>query len=154
MLIARLGTKFTLPSITKAMGFSNTNAQLMTVPPYVCGALSSLIFAKISDHYYWRMPFVAIPMVFITVGYSVIISFNGELQKNLGPAFFAVILTCIGIYPIHPATDSWASNNLAPAKRRAIGVAFNIAVGNLGGILGSFSMYLSLALTVFLGYLE
>lgn len=36
------GTKFTLPTITKGMGFNNTNAQLMTVPPYVCGAISSL----------------------------------------------------------------------------------------------------------------
>jgi MFS family permease len=135
------GTKFTLPTITKSMGFSNTNAQLMTVPPYVAGALSSIFFAKLSDRFYWRLPFVAIPLSFIFIGYAIVISLDGDLGGNLGPAFFAIILTCMGIYPIQPAGSSWAANNLAPSSRRAIGVAFNICVGNIGGVIGSY-MYL------------
>lgn len=135
------GTKFTLPTITKGMGFSNTNAQLMTVPPYVAGAISSIIFAKLSDRYYWRLPFVAIPLSFIAIGYAVVISFNGDLRTNLGPAFFAIILTCMGIYPIQPAASSWAANNIAPSSRRAVGIAFNNCVGNIGGVIGSY-MYL------------
>src|SRR5688572_790889 len=114
------GTKFTLPTITKSMGFSNTNAQLMTVPPYVAGAISSIVFAKLSDRFYWRLPFVAIPLSFIFIGYAVVISFDGNLGGNIGPAFFAIILTCMGIYPIQPAGSSWAANNLAPTSRRAI----------------------------------
>ncbi|PSN75390.1 MFS general substrate transporter [Corynespora cassiicola Philippines] len=135
------GTKFTLPTITKAMGFSNTNAQLMTVPPYVAGAISSIVFARLSDRFFWRLPFVAIPMAFIAIGYAVVISFDGALADNIGPTFFAIILTCIGIYPIQPAGSSWAANNIAPSSRRAIGVAFNICVGNIGGVVGSY-MYL------------
>lgn len=136
-----VGTKFTLPTITKGMGFTNTNAQLMTVPPYVAGAISSVVFARLSDRFYWRLPFVAIPLSLIWIGYAVIISLDGDLKGNLGPAFFAIILTCIGIYPIQPAGSSWAANNLAPSNRRAIGVAFNICVGNIGGVVGSY-MYL------------
>ncbi|KAF2016794.1 MFS general substrate transporter [Aaosphaeria arxii CBS 175.79] len=135
------GTKFTLPTIVKSMGFSNTNAQLMTVPPYVAGALSSIFFAKLSDHYFWRLPFVAIPFTLITIGYAVIISFDGALGAHIGPSFFAIILTCMGIYPIQPAASSWAANNLAPANRRAIGVAFNICIGSMGGVVGSY-MYI------------
>lgn len=136
------GTKFTLPTITKAMGFSNTTAQLMTAPPYVAGALSALFFSYLSDRFYWRMPFVAVPMALISIGYALILSRNGELGgSNLGVSFFAVILTCMGIYPVQPAGSSWAANNLAPANRRAIGVAFNICVGNIGGVIGSY-MYL------------
>ncbi|KAK4118765.1 MFS general substrate transporter [Parathielavia appendiculata] len=136
------GTKFTLPTITKAMGFSNTNAQLMTAPPYLAGALSALFFSYLSDRFFWRMPFVAIPMGLITIGYAVILTRDGELGgSNLGVAYFAVILTCMGIYPVQPAGSSWAANNLAPANRRAIGVAFNICFGNIGGIVGSY-MYL------------
>ncbi|CAN9262229.1 unnamed protein product [Alternaria alternata] len=41
----------------------------------------------------------------------------------------------------HHHEDSWAANNLAPSSRRAIGVAFNICVGNIGGVIGSY-MYL------------
>lgn len=135
------GNKFTLPSITKAMGFTNTNAQLMTVPPYVAGAIAAITFGKLSDHFFWRMPFVAAPFLIITVGYSIIISLKGDLPGNVGLAMFAVILTCIGIYPIHPANSSWAANNMAPAGRRAVGLAFVICVGNIGGIVGSY-MYL------------
>ncbi|GES62866.1 MFS transporter [Aspergillus terreus] len=135
------GTKFTLPTITKAMGFTNTNAQLMTVPPYVAGAVSALFFSKLSDRFYWRFPFVAAPLCLVVIGYAVIISFHGALEENVGPAFFAVILTCMGIYPIHPATTSWTANNLTPSSHRAIGLAFNICIGNIGGIIGSY-MYL------------
>jgi MFS family permease len=137
----RTGTKFTLPTIVKSMGFSNTSAQLMTVPPYVAGAMSSIFFARLSDRFYWRLPFIAIPLALIVIGYSVVISFDGDLGGNIGPAFFAIILTCMGIYPVQPAGSSWAANNLAPSSRRAIGVAFNICVGNIGGVIGSY-MYL------------
>ncbi|KAL4867351.1 hypothetical protein BDV12DRAFT_171507 [Aspergillus spectabilis] len=135
------GTKFTLPTITQAMGFENTNAQLMTVPPYVAGAISAVFFSTLSDRFYWRMPFVVIPLALVTIGYAVILSLDGALDTKIGPAFFAVILTTIGIYPIHPATTSWTANNLAPSGRRAIGLAFNICIGNIGGIIGSY-MYL------------
>ncbi|KAJ5630468.1 uncharacterized protein N7484_010568 [Penicillium longicatenatum] len=135
------GTKFTLPTITKGMGFSGTAAQLMTVPPYVAGAISAVFFSTLSDRFYWRMPFVVAPLLLIIIGYSIIIGLGGHLKENLGPGFFAIILTCMGIYPTHPSTTSWTMNNLAPSNRRAIGSAFNICVGNIGGIIGSY-MYL------------
>ncbi|KAJ5129824.1 uncharacterized protein N7515_005863 [Penicillium bovifimosum] len=135
------GTKFTLPTITTGMGFKDTNAQLMTVPPYVAGAISAVFFSKLSDRFYWRMPFVAAPLLLIIIGYSIIVGLKGDLQANIGPGFFAIVLTCMGIYPTHPATTSWTLNNLAPSNRRAVGSAFNICVGNIGGIVGSY-MYL------------
>jgi hypothetical protein len=136
------GTKFTLPSIVKGMGFTSTNAQLMTAPAYVAGGISSLVFARLSDHFHWRMPFVVAPLSILTVGYAIIMGLQGDLKgSHIGPGYFAIVLTCIGIYPVQPAGSSWAANNLAPSSRRAIGVAFNICVGNLGGIVGSY-MYL------------
>jgi sugar phosphate permease len=136
------GTKFTLPSIVKGMGFTSTNAQLMTAPAYVAGGISSLVFARLSDHFHWRMPFVVAPLSILTIGYAIIMGLQGDLKgSHIGPGYFAIVLTCIGIYPVQPAGSSWAANNLAPSSRRAIGVAFNICVGNLGGIVGSY-MYL------------
>lgn len=113
----------------------------MTVPPYIAGAISTIILAFLSDKFYWRMPFVVTGLSLIVVAYSIIISLHGKLEENLGLSMFAVIVACMGIYPLHPTTTSWSSNNLTPSNRRAIGVAFNIAFGNIGGILGSF-MYL------------
>jgi MFS family permease len=132
------GTKFTLPTITQAMGFSTTNAQLMSAPPYIAGAISSILFARLSDRFYWRMPFVALPLTMIFVGYAIILSLKGELAKQMGPAYFSIVLTVMGIYPVQPAAASWNANNLAPASRRAIGIALMNCVGNIGGIVGSF----------------
>ncbi|CAP96482.1 hypothetical protein E8E15_008346 [Penicillium rubens] len=135
------GTKFTLPTITKSMGFSSTNAQLTSAPPYIAGAISAILFARLSDRFYWRMPFVCIPMIIVVVAYSIIMSLNGELEARKGVAYFAVVLSVIGIYPIQPGAASWNANNIAPASRRAMGIALVNCVGNIGGILGSF-MYI------------
>ncbi|KAJ5259623.1 hypothetical protein N7478_012604 [Penicillium angulare] len=135
------GTKFSLPTLTEAMGFEGTTAQLMTVPPYIAGALSAVAFSNMSDRYNWRFPFVAAPLLLIIIGYSIIVGLKGQLESHLGVGFFAIILACMGIYPTYPAAASWAMNNLAPSKRRAIGSAFNICMGNTGGIIGSY-MYL------------
>ncbi|KAJ5088906.1 hypothetical protein N7456_012522 [Penicillium angulare] len=135
------GTKFSLPTLTEAMGFKGTSAQLMTVPPYIAGALSAVAFSNMSDRYNWRFPFVAAPLLLIITGYSIIVGLKGQLESHVGIGFFAIILACMGIYPTYPAAASWAINNLAPSKRRAIGSAFNICMGNTGGIIGSY-MYL------------
>ncbi|KAG7120823.1 MFS-type transporter cnsO like protein [Verticillium longisporum] len=135
------GIKFTLPTITTSMGFSTTNAQLTSAPPYVAAAASAIIFAKISDRFFWRMPFVVTPMAIVTTAYSIIISLNGELKEKRAVAYFSVVLAVVGIYPIQAAAASWNANNIAPSSRRAIGIALMNCVGNVGGIVGSF-MYL------------
>jgi len=136
------GTKFTLPTLTKAMGFSNTNAQLTSAPPYVFAAISAICFAKLSDRFYWRMPFVIIPMTIIMIAYAILMSLNGQLATHKGVAYFSIVLAVIGIYPIQAAAASWNANTLAPSSRRAIGIALMNAAGNVGGIAGSF-MYLA-----------
>ncbi|TDZ31683.1 putative transporter [Colletotrichum sidae] len=135
------GIKFTLPTITKAMGFANTQAQLLSAPPYVAAAISAVTFAKFSDRFFWRMPFLVAPLAIVAVGYSIILSLNGALEEKKGVAYFSVVLAVVGIYPIQAAAASWNANNIAPASRRAIGIALMNCVGNVGGIVGSF-MYL------------
>lgn len=124
------------------MGFSRTNAQLMTVPAFLAGAISAIAFAKGSDHFYWRMPFVAAPLLIMAVGYSIIISMKGELGgSHIGPAYFGILLTTIGIYPVNPGSAAWMANNLAPARSRALGLAWAATVAGLGAFLGSFMYY-------------
>ncbi len=84
---------------------------------------------------------MVIPMLIVVVAYSVILSLNGALSANKGVAYFSVVLAVVGIYPIQAAAASWNANNIAPASRRAIGIALMNCVGNVGGIVGSF-MYL------------
>lgn len=113
------------------MGFSSTNAQLTSAPPYVAAAISAIVFARLSDRFYRRMPFVIIPMAIVTVAYAIILSLDGALAAKKGVAYFSIVLAVIGIYPIQAAAASWNANNIAPASRRAIGIALMNCVGNV-----------------------
>ncbi|CAG9990003.1 unnamed protein product [Clonostachys byssicola] len=137
-IAAGYGVKLTMPAIIKGMGFQNRAAQLMTAPPYALGAISTVISSKISDRFYRRMPFVVIPWTIFIIGYAIIMSYGANTAKNVGPCYFGVFLICIGLFPVNPAITSWAANNITPASKRAVGVAFFNCVGNIGGILGSF----------------
>lgn len=46
--------KFTMPTILTSMGYKPANAQLLTIPPYVLGAISAYLFAIFADKYSWR----------------------------------------------------------------------------------------------------
>lgn len=35
------------------MGYDGYEAQLMSAPPYVVGAITTIVFAKISDRVFW-----------------------------------------------------------------------------------------------------
>jgi MFS family permease len=124
--------KFTMPSIVKSMGFTSTNAQLMTVPPYVAGAIISWVSALLADRLRWRMPFVVGPLSLVIIAFAVLYSFQGKLQENIGPAYFSIVLACLGLYPLNPTTCSWTLNNLAGPTKRAMGIAFMISMGNTG----------------------
>ena len=85
------------------MGFSTTVAQLVSAPPYVAAAFTAVAFAMISDRFYWRMPFVATPLMLVTIGYSIVISLKGALADNKAVGYFAIVLAVMGIYPIQAA---------------------------------------------------
>ena len=127
-----------MPTITKSMGFKNSSAQLLTTPPYVLGAISSIAFAKVSDRFYWRAPFIIVPFLLIVTGLGIIFPLAPQIKSHIGATYVGVCIVCLGLYPINPAGSAWLSSNLAGNSKRAMGVAFNIAFGNFGGILGSY----------------
>lgn len=129
--------KFTMPQIIVNMGFTSTQAQLLTVPPYVCGFASAVAAGLLADRLTWRLPFIAGPQVLLVAAYAALFRLSGDVQGNVAAGYFCVHLGCVGGYPIIPGADSWTLNNLAGPARRAVGVAFMIAMGSIGGIVGS-----------------
>ena len=127
-----------MPSVTKSMGFTSSQAQLLTIPPYVVGAVSAVVFGKLSDRFMWRLPFIVIPLTLIVVGFAVILPLAPNISHNVAGCYVGVVLICMGIYPTNPAGSAWISGNLAGPSKKAMGIAFNICMGNLGGIVGSY----------------
>jgi nitrate/nitrite transporter NarK len=104
--------------ILKNMGYTSTNAQLLTAPPYACGAISALLSALMADRFTWRMPFIVGSQCFLIVAFSILFAKAANIEDNVALCYFCVHLACVGIYPILPGTNAWTINNLAgPAKR-------------------------------------
>lgn len=127
-----------MPQILKNMGFTSTKAQLMTAPPYACGAISALLSALLADKFTWRMPFIASAQGLLIVAFAILFATAENIKDNVALCYFAVHVACIGVYPILPGCNAWTINNLAGPEKRAIGIATMICIGNLGGIVGSF----------------
>ncbi|KAH0425020.1 major facilitator superfamily transporter [Colletotrichum camelliae] len=53
------------------------------------------------------------------------------------PMYVSVILAQVGIYPLLPGITAWIGNNLALSWKRSIGIAWLLAAGNLGSLIGT-----------------
>lgn len=130
--------KFTLPQIIRNMGFTSTQAQLLTAPPYILGAISAVIAAIFADRLAWRWPFIVTPQLCLAVCYAVLFVYSKDIASNIALCYTFVCLSTTSTYPIVPGGNTWTANNLAPQTKRALGIAFMVAMGNIGGIVGSF----------------
>jgi sugar phosphate permease len=127
-----------MPQIIKNMGFSSTNAQLLTVPPYVVGAISSYVISVIADKAKWRFPFIVGCLTLIVIANAILFSKSQNLADNIAVTYFAVHLATAGQYPMNPSISTWTLNNLAGPVKRAMGYAYMNCLGNIGGVYGSY----------------
>ncbi|KAF5518081.1 putative transporter [Colletotrichum aenigma] len=130
--------KFTMPQIIKNMGYTSSNAQLLTIPPYIVGAISAYISSSLSDRFKWRMPFIVFAQVLVLILFAILFPKAENIQENIPACYFAIFLASIGFYPINPSGNAWTVNNLAGPTKRAQGIAYMICLGSIGGIVGSF----------------
>ncbi|CAH0028389.1 unnamed protein product [Clonostachys rhizophaga] len=132
------GVKFTMPQIIKNMGYSSANAQLLTVPPYILGCISSYIASRFSDRTTWRMPFIVVSQLVVLTGFAMLFGFAPNLNNRIAESYTAIFICCVGFYPITPNVAAWMSNNLAGPAKRASGIGFMLTMANTAGIIGSF----------------
>ncbi|OJJ07628.1 hypothetical protein ASPVEDRAFT_142077 [Aspergillus versicolor CBS 583.65] len=137
-VIPNYGLKFTLPQIITNMGYSSANAQLLSMPPYIAGALSAYLFGLAADKLRWRMPIMVVCQALVIIAFSLLFSLSENIHNNIPACYFGVVLACIGLYPIVPAANAWTANNLAGARKQSIGIAFMLSIANTGGLVGSF----------------
>ncbi|KAF4808410.1 putative transporter [Colletotrichum siamense] len=136
--VPNFGMKFTMPQIIKNMGYTSSNAQLLTIPPYIVGAISAYVSSSLSDRFKWRMPFIVFAQVLVLISFAILFSKAENIQGNIPACYFAIFLASIGFYPINPGGNAWTVNNLAGPTKRAQGIAYMICLGSIGGIVGSF----------------
>ncbi|KAM0277374.1 hypothetical protein ACHAO9_012576 [Fusarium lateritium] len=133
--ISTYGFNFSAPTIIKELGYSAAQAQLMTIPIYVVGACSTIVFARLADKRRKRWVFIIIPFGISMIGFTAMLSIPHPRFPGL--TYFFLFFITAGLYPSIIGCISWIGNNLAPSFKRAIGMALLISIGNLGGAVGS-----------------
>jgi hypothetical protein len=86
------GMKLTLPQIIKNMGYTSSDAQVLSVPPYAAGAISSVGFNMLGDKMRRRSYFLMIPQALVVISYCIITPLSPHINSNIGACFFAVII--------------------------------------------------------------
>src|SRR5688572_17639592 len=107
--ISIYGFSFAAPTIIKQLGYTSAEAQLMTIPIYVVGALSTVIFARLADKQQKRWLFIVIPFSIALVGFIGVLAIPHPRLPGLTYAFLFLITG--GLYPSLIGCVSWVGNN-------------------------------------------
>jgi MFS family permease len=121
-----------LPSIISQMGYANTKAQLLSVPPYAVACVLTIFVGFVADRTHQR----GLCNIFISLlgvaGFSMLLGSQNPHVKYAGVFFGAM-----GIYPCIANTISWTSNNVEGVYKRGVTLGFVIGWGNLNGVVSS-----------------
>lgn len=111
--IALYGFTYSAPTIINGLGYTAANAQLLTIPVYVLGMISTIFFSVLADRHQTRWVFIVIPFSIGLVRFIGLLAVPHPKLSGLTYAF----LFCIpaGVYPPLICCLSWVRNNLAPS---------------------------------------
>ncbi|KAF9534345.1 MFS transporter [Crepidotus variabilis] len=134
LLVSLYSYSLFLPTIVSGLGYSGSQAQLHTVPPYIPAAFLTVLVAFLSDKLRWRGPFVLICLPIAIVGYILAI-----VAKTNNIRYLAVFLMAAGVYPAGPCILSILPNNSAGHYKKATTTGLQLAIANSGGFLATFA---------------
>ena len=123
-----------LPTIIKSLGYSAVVSQLFTVPPNFLAFLVVLASSFISDRIKMRGPPIIVGLLVAAIGYIMQLASHENSVKYAGTFFIAA-----GAFPCSPLVLAWLSNNLAPHYTKATGLGFQVAFGNCGAFVATFT---------------
>ncbi|KAF1913026.1 major facilitator superfamily domain-containing protein [Ampelomyces quisqualis] len=122
-----------LPTIIKNMGYTANDAQLMSVPPYVCACIFTIGASWYADRVQRRGIFLMGFQLIAIAGFSMLAA-TGRPSVQYG----GTVLAAIGIYPQIPLGMAWNSGNIGGSLKRGTGIAMQVMGGNCGGIVASY----------------
>ncbi|KAH7267879.1 major facilitator superfamily protein [Fusarium redolens] len=130
------GLSFFLPTIVRTIfpQHSVQNQQLLTVPPNVLGTIMCMLFCYISWKLDKRGIFLIICAPFSMVGYSMFLA-----TSNPHVRYAATFLPVCGIFALGAFPNAHVSANVISDTSRSSAVAFNVMLGNIGGLVSTWA---------------
>ncbi|KAK3333544.1 major facilitator superfamily domain-containing protein [Cercophora scortea] len=123
------------PTIIGAYGYSPIQTQLRSVPPWAGAFGLAMLVAVVSDWARHRFLFAILPICISIAGFAVLLTVHTHIDVE----YAALFLIAAGTYSAMPVIVCWFNMNLGGHHRRAIGTAWQIGFGNIGGIIATYS---------------
>jgi MFS family permease len=118
--IPSYGFTYSAPTIIHNLGYTSIQAQLLTVPVYVAGTISTLFFSWLSDRHQTRWPYILIPLAIVTCAFIALLAIPHP--KYPGLTYGVLFAIPAGVNPPIIGIISWVGNNLSPTWKRSVGM--------------------------------
>ena len=126
------GLAYFTPSIVASLELDRTHTQLLTVPPFACAFVVTMISAYIADRKRQRGLTAICTSCLAIIGFSIFLT-----AQHKGAKYAALCFLITGVYSAAPSLISWIPNNVASHSRRATAVAMGFVSTNIGGIIST-----------------
>ena len=134
LIVPAYGYAYFAPTIIRTYGYSAISTQLHSVPPWAAAFGFSMLVAYFSDKLRHRFLFTLIPIAVAIAGFAILITTHHNRHLEYG----ALFLVTSGTYAAMPVIVCWFTMNLGGHHRRAVGSAWQIGFGNIGGIIATY----------------
>ncbi|QIW97487.1 hypothetical protein AMS68_003005 [Peltaster fructicola] len=135
LIVPAYGYAYFAPGIIKTYGYDAIRTQLFSVPPWAAAFAFAMIVAYLSDAARHRMAFAIFCICVSIAGFGILITVHNNTQVQ----YAALFLVTMGTYAAMPIVVCWFNMNLGGHHRRAVGSAWQVAFGNIGGIIAVFA---------------
>ncbi|KAL8939257.1 MAG: hypothetical protein Q9216_003459 [Gyalolechia sp. 2 TL-2023] len=135
LIVPAYGYAFFAPGIIQTYGYSPIQTQLHSVPPWAASFTFAMVVAFFSDKVKHRFAFTIIPICIAITGFGILITVHTNHKLEYG----ALFLVTMGVYSAMPVIVCWFTMNLGGHHRRAVGTAWQIGFGNIGGIIATYA---------------
>lgn len=132
MIVPAYGYAFFAPTIIGTYKYSPIQTQLHSVPPWAAAFAFAMIIAFCSDFAKHRFLFTILPICVSIAGFCIMITVHDKTHVEYAGLF----LITMGTYSAMPVIVCWFNMNLGGHHRRAVGTAWQVGFGNIGGIIG------------------
>ena len=135
LIVPAYSYAFFAPGIIRTYGYSQIQTQLHSVPPWACSFVFALIIAYFSDLLKHRFLFTIFTICMSLAGFAILLATHTNKHLEYG----ALFLVTMGTYSALPVIVCWFNMNLGGHHRRAVGTAWQIGFGNIGGIIATYA---------------
>ena len=125
------GLAIFLPTIINELGYTASQAQLLSIPPYFAGFLFTMTLAIYAEKTKLRAVFILFGSTMSLVGYTIFLT-----SKRPEVSYGGTIMALSGTFGAGTILASWPPNNVSGQTKRAVAGALQNSVGSIAVVIG------------------